>query len=78
MVTKKKLQKENDNLREKLVMQNMAIVGLGVEKRDMYMGPNEFVLSVNHDAWKDIKITYKKKDMTKKITKIIILGTNLL
>ena len=78
MVSKKKLNKEIEDLRHKLLMQNMSIVNIGMEKRDMFMSPNEFILSRNQEGWKDIKISLKGKDIKKNATKIILFGPSLI
>ena len=78
MVSKKKLKEEIDDLRQKLMIQNMSIVNIGMEKRDMFMSPNEFILSRNQEGWKNIKITLKNKDITERITKMIVFGPSLL
>lgn len=81
MFGKKKLQskdKEIEDLKQKLMMQNLAIVQMNMEKREMFMGPNEFIISRNQMSWKDIKISFKGKDITKNSIKVILFGPSLL
>ena len=60
------------------MMQNLAIVQMNMEKREMFMGPNEFILSRNQMGWKDIKIIFKGEDITKNSIKVILFGPSLL
>lgn len=81
MFNKKKLQnkdKEIEELKQKLMMQNLALVQMNMEKREMYLSPNEFILSRNQTVWKDIKISFKGKDITNNSTKLILFGHSLL
>lgn len=78
MFKEKKLQKENEELKQKIIGLNMSLVQMSMEKRDMYMGPNEFILSRNQEGWKDIKISFKEKDITNNSVKIILFGPSLL
>lgn len=78
MVSKKQLTKEIEDLKQKIMMQNVGFVQMAMEKREMYMGPNEFILSKNQLGWKDIKITLNKEDITNKAIKIILFGPGFL
>lgn len=78
MVSKKQLQKEIEDLKQKLMMQNISIVQMNMEKREMFMGPNEFIISINQAGWKDIKISFREKDITDKAIKVILFGPGFL
>lgn len=73
-----KKDKEIEDLKQKIAMQNVALVQMGMEKREMYLSPNEFILSRNQKCWEDIKISFKGKDITKNSMKLILFGHSLL
>lgn len=42
--------------------------------RDMNLSPHEFIISNGQNIFKDLKIIYKKKNITDKVSKVIIFG----
>lgn len=78
MVSKKQLLKENDELKQRMSMFTMSLAQIGLDKRDMYLGPSEFILSQNHLLWKDVEIKLAGEDITKSVSKIVVSGPHII
>lgn len=70
--------KEIEGLRGIIAQQTNLLTQAYSNTRDMFFGPNEFVLGPNHKAWKGIKITIGGEEITDKISKIVIFGPNFI
>lgn len=73
-----KLQKENDNLKQQLGMYQISLAQIMLDKRDMFLGPGDFVYSSSMENWKKIKITLNGEDISKNVSKIIFYGPRMI
>lgn len=78
IVHSEKLQRSQDeqieDFKKIINMQNISLSQLASDRRDMYMGPNEFVISGNSD----IRVMLKDKDITKSVSKLIVHGPGII
>lgn len=72
--TRKQLKKTNEELMQRLSLYSMTIAQIGLDKREMYMGPNEFIISRGNEYWGKMHIIFDGKDITDSVTKIMIHG----
>lgn len=70
--------KELEILRGVISQQNIGLNQAYANSREMYFGPNEFLLSPNQSSWKGVKVTLGGEDISDKISKLVIFGPSFI
>ncbi len=70
--------KEIEKYKTIVAQQSLGLTQAYANTRDMFFGPNEFILGQNHAVWKEIKVTLKGEDVSNKISKILIYGPSFI